>query len=143
MQYSNLSDEQKKEINFSSMNALIVDDQEPFRRLLELLLTKEFKMRVKTAENPKEAFEYLNTADHLPSIIMLDMQMPIMDGKTALKHLRKNSRTKKIPVVAFTALGNETLIKELAGIGISGFIVKPGSREVILDKVYSILSKVK
>lgn len=59
-----------------------------------------------------------------PDIILLDLQMPHMDGATALQHIRKESWGEKIPVIILTNLGAEEAPKELKTLGIHSYIVK-------------------
>lgn len=62
--------------------------------------------------------------DFHPDIILLDIQMPEMDGATALAHIRKKNDSKDIPVIILTNLGEEEAPKELRSLGIHSYIVK-------------------
>lgn len=59
-----------------------------------------------------------------PDLILLDIQMPEMDGATALGHIRKHNWGKDIPVIILTNLGEEEAPKELRSLGIHSYIVK-------------------
>lgn len=59
-----------------------------------------------------------------PDIILLDLQMPEMNGVDALKIIRKNDWGKDIPVIILTNLGEEEAPKELRALGIHSYIVK-------------------
>lgn len=59
-----------------------------------------------------------------PDIILLDLQMPHMDGVEALKEIRSHSWGKTIPVIILTNLGEEEAPKELRAMGIHSYIVK-------------------
>ena len=59
-----------------------------------------------------------------PDIILLDIQMPEMDGATALGHIREHAWGKDIPVIILTNLGEEEAPKELRSLGIHSYIVK-------------------
>lgn len=59
-----------------------------------------------------------------PDIILLDLQMPIMDGSAALEHIRKSPITKTTPVIILTNLGQEEAPKNLRDLGIHSYIVK-------------------
>ncbi len=82
----------------------------------------------------REGFEtcYINNGDGVletvlkekPSIIMLDIILPKMDGFTVLKELKDNSKTKKIPVVMLTNLGQDEDIKKGKELGSDGYLVK-------------------
>lgn len=139
MKYAKLSSEQKKEINLSDKTVLVVDDEDTFRSLLKIILEQELKLKVVETANPKEAFEYLKSSDKLPDTILMDMQMPYMDGKTAILHLKNDKNFRHIPVIAFTALADKILVESLGKIGIEGYIVKPGTRLSITSKVYDAI----
>jgi len=59
-----------------------------------------------------------------PDLVLLDMQMPEVDGLTALREIRSNEWGKHIPVIILTNLGEEESPKELKSLGINGYIVK-------------------
>lgn len=59
-----------------------------------------------------------------PDLILLDLQMPEVDGVTALREIRAHDWGKSIPVMIMTNLGEEESPKELRSLGISGYIVK-------------------
>lgn len=59
-----------------------------------------------------------------PDIILLDLQMPHMDGATALKHIRASKSSAKTPVIILTNLGAEEAPKELQELNIHSYIVK-------------------
>ncbi len=59
-----------------------------------------------------------------PDIILLDLQMPHMDGTEALKEIRSHDWGKSIPVIILTNLGEEEAPKELRALGIHSYIVK-------------------
>ncbi len=112
---------------------LVVDDGLPFRVMMKKIVEKYFYATAHLATNPKEAFDLVPVVK--PSLIILDMQMPVMDGFSALKHFRTLPETKHTPVIAFSALGNENLIAELVKWKISDFIRKPSTTEVIVTKI--------
>ncbi len=141
MKIANLSDEELKNLDFSDYTLLVVDDDEPFRRFIEKVVDKFLKAKVVQASNPKDAFEIMERK--LPDLMILDLQMPVMDGMTALHYIRTNDSTSSIPVIVCTALGYESLIVRLARQNISGFIVKPAPYETIIEKIYSVLVKLK
>lgn len=59
-----------------------------------------------------------------PKIILCDLQMPHMDGATAIAHIRKSTWGTKTPIIVLTNLGEEEAPKELKTLGISSYIVK-------------------
>ena len=134
-----MDEKEVAKLNLSSKTVLIVDDEEPYRKFLAKIIEKFLKSKVLQAKNPKEAFEIL--AHTIPDLILLDLQMPLMDGQTALKYIRSNEKTAGIPVLICSALGFESVITSLAKQGISGFIIKPCDANTVLSKIYQILIK--
>jgi len=77
---------------------------------------------VQIADNGKRGVELVE--GFLPDIILLDLQMPHMDGAEALGHIRAHDWGKKIPVIILTNLGEEEAPKALRDLGIHSYIVK-------------------
>lgn len=63
--------------------------------------------------------------DSLPGIILLDLNMPRMDGRTALKEIRADARLRKIPIVVLTTSKSEEDILRTYDLGVNSFITKP------------------
>jgi CheY-like chemotaxis protein len=81
-------------------NILIVDDEESVRQLLRLML-RTFDVCVREAADGSEALARIN--EEQPSLVILDVMMPQIDGLTVLKQLRADPKTKALPVLLFTA----------------------------------------
>jgi CheY-like chemotaxis protein len=81
-------------------NILIVDDEESVRQLLRLML-RTFDVNVREACDGSEALARIN--EEQPSLVILDVMMPKIDGLTVLKQLRSDPKTKALPVLLFTA----------------------------------------
>jgi DNA-binding response OmpR family regulator len=77
---------------------------------------------VQIADNGNRGVELVE--GFLPDIILLDLQMPHMDGAEALAHIRSHDWGKKIPVIILTNLGEEEAPKSLRDLGIHSYIVK-------------------
>ncbi len=127
-------------LDFSNLSVLLVDDDPAFRKLLSSILQKNFKTKTLEAANPQEAFEVIN--ENMPDLLILDMEMPVMDGLTALKFLRSKEETINLPVIACTALSYGDLFISLAKLKISDYIVKPSSGTIIKGKLHKALNKI-
>lgn len=102
---------------------LIVDDMEINRLILESILCKDYN--IEHAENGIEALTKLLGGVCKPSLVLLDIMMPEMDGFEVLKTMKENDITKNIPVMLITAADpTENEAKGLAG-GAIDYIVKP------------------
>lgn len=73
--------------------------------------------------------------DKQPALILLDLNMPRMDGRTALSHIRSNPGLKHIPVVVFTTSNSEADIMSTYTLGVSAYIAKPSRHEELVDVV--------
>jgi CheY-like chemotaxis protein len=92
----------KYHVGDSSMNLVMVVDDDVFTRGVIATILETEGWRVFLAENGQVALEHLN--DKKPSLILLDLNMPVMDGFEFLTHLRKNTQWQSIPVIVLTAV---------------------------------------
>ena len=123
-----------------NFNVLVVDDDPAYRKVLTKLLETKLNCAVFQAENPRDAFEYLS--GNRPDLLIIDMQMPIMDGYSAIMHIRAIPDQKDLPVIVYSALSSSTLIKELVRLGVADFIVKPSTTETIIEKIAKVLKTI-
>lgn len=100
--------------------AIIEDDQ---------VISQMYRMKfeadgfdVQLADNGKQGVAMVK--DFAPDIILLDLQMPNMNGAEALAEIRSNDWGKQIPVIILTNLGEEEAPKSLRSLGIHSYIVK-------------------
>ena len=114
---------------------LIVDDEEVIRRVLRGLLKKE-GYEVIEAEDGETGVELAKKED--PDVILMDLTMPVMGGLQACRLLKKDEKTKNIPVLVITALGGENKT-EAINAGIDDFVSKPFDAEEISIRVKSML----
>jgi len=113
---------------FPDRHVLVVDDGENNRGLVRLLL-EEVGLRVDEAENGQVALDRVAQTDY--DLVLMDMQMPVMDGATATRRLRERGCT--IPVVALTANAMKGFERELEEAGFSGYQTKPIDRDALLE----------
>jgi two-component system chemotaxis response regulator CheB len=124
------------------LKVLVVDDSKMIRRILnDIIESKGTKVVVGQAENGKEALKLLEQTD--PDVITLDINMPVMDGLTTLKHIMINHPT---PTVMISALTKEGALETFDSLkyGAIDFLPKPSQmkgadleaqREEILRKI--------
>jgi diguanylate cyclase (GGDEF)-like protein len=119
-------------INTLKRYILIVEDEFINQEILKEILIKEYE--VITASNGKEALDVLNTSVKPISLILLDLNMPIMDGFTFIKELKKNSEYQNIPIIVIT--GDKDSEIDALNLGAVDFIPKPFDlTEVIMARV--------
>ena len=116
---------------------LIVDDMPDNLSILGELL-HSVGYRVKVATNGFAAL-HLAVLQPKPSLILLDVMMPEMDGHEVLRQLRSNVGTRDIPVIFLTALGSDEDEERAFDDGIADYIVKPIKPAVVLARVRSQL----
>lgn len=110
---------------------VVVDDNADIRDLSATVLNAA-GYHVREAENGEHALEILDQLDHRPSLVLLDMMMPVMDGASFLQHLRARDPTCTLPVVVVTASGEESVP------GATRVVAKPTSPEALLRLVHEL-----
>lgn len=121
----------------SRLKILLADD-EPFNLKLYEKMLKEHDFQISTATNGKECLEKVR--EHSPDLIILDWNMPVMDGIEALEILKKDTATKDIPVLMIT--GVMTSSEDLAyamTVGANDFLKKPFDKQELNARVKNIL----
>jgi Response regulator containing CheY-like receiver domain and AraC-type DNA-binding domain len=115
---------------------LIADDAPIMRELLASLLIKGGHEVAAEARNGLEAVElYLR---HRPELITMDITMPVMDGITAIRHIREKDPDAKI--VIFSSLGQQKMIADAIRAGAWDFVAKPFYESRVLDVVSKALA---
>lgn len=115
---------------------LIVEDNEANRLLAGAVLERE-GYRVEMAGSAEEALQKL--ANGSPDLILMDVQMPGMDGLTLTRRLKGDARTADIPVVALTALAMMGDRERTLEAGCSGYISKPINTRTFATEVSKFL----
>jgi len=129
---------EKKESKVAGELILIIEDNEKNRKLVRDVL--QFK-GYKTIES-ETAEEGLKLAlEKSPALILMDIQLPGIDGITALKQLRADPRTKQIPVIAVTASAMMHNRQTMSAEGFDGYQTKPISLKDFLEEVRRVLDR--
>lgn len=118
--------------NFNSLtmvkllNILFIEDDfiesMKFKRVLKTL---ELNHRIIEAGNGEEALSILTGKEIIPDIILLDLNMPKVNGLEFLRILKNDEKLRYIPTIIFTTSSNHRDILECYTIGIAGYILKP------------------
>lgn len=108
---------------------LIEDDELDVISVQRSLSKLEFECELYTAFNGLEGLNILNEKlaldDPLPGVIILDLNLPRMNGMEFLRELRADKRLKHIKVFMMTTSGDETDRKTAEALGVSGYLIKP------------------
>ena len=129
------------------ISILIADDDADDRMLIEDAFEESrLSNPLSFVEDGEELLEFLRgegryperKGEPLPGLIVLDLNMPKMDGRTALEHLKKDEHLRRIPVIVLTTSQAEEDILKTYGLGVSSFISKPVTFEGLVDVVQTI-----
>ncbi len=125
-----------RETNGLRRHILIVDDEIINREILGNLLSKDYEVHF--AENGKEALDTLLLREHIYSLILLDLLMPVMDGFELLDIIKKDEKLRSIPIIVMTS-EKDAEVKSIK-LGAADFITKPYDMpEVILARCQRII----
>ncbi len=115
---------------------LTIDDSKTVRTVISKHLAP-FSVSVLEAENGEDGVACARKG--LPDLILLDYNMPVMDGYHTLVELRMDPALKSIPVVMVTTETSKETVVKLLKLGLNDYIAKPFTRETLLRKINSIL----
>jgi two-component system chemotaxis response regulator CheY len=114
--------------------ALVVDDSRAIRTILSKTL-KELGFEVCEAANGKEALEVIEAEKTALTLILLDWNMPEMNGLDLLKRLRENPKLSSLVVVMVTAETELDHIAEALEAGANEYVMKPFTKDIIVGKL--------
>ena len=121
------------------MKVLVVDDDKTTRKMLSLILkTKGYE--VVTAENGIEALQKLGLEEI--NLILIDMNMPYMDGIEFTKQVRANQQFCEIPIIMITTEADEEEKRKAYDAGVDDYLVKPTNVQEITESMKKIMKKI-
>ena len=116
--------------------ALVVDDSITVRRVTQRLLERN-GMRVMTAKDGVDALSILQ--ENVPDVILLDIEMPRMDGYELATHVRADARLSDIPIVMITSRVGEKHRARAIEIGVNDYLGKPYQENQLLDAIHPLV----
>jgi len=122
----------------SRLFALVVDDSITVRRVTQRLLERN-GMRVMTAKDGLDAIAALQ--DHVPDVILLDIEMPRMDGYEVASHVRNDPRLKDVPIVMITSRVGEKHRARAIELGVNDYLGKPYQEAQLLQALEPLLQR--
>ncbi len=129
----------------TNISILVAEDDADDRFLLETAFKENgFTETLCFVENGIEVIEYLQKAETrkditpLPTLILLDLNMPKKDGREVLKELKQNPAFKQIPIIIFSTTQNETEVKRCYELGADSYMMKPDTYENLLKAIVTI-----
>ena len=130
------------------LKVLIVDDLEYVRKLLKTLLRSLGVKQIHEATNGYEALMILESQDKANKImrgniklVLCDINMPKMDGLKFLKELKKRKEFDDVAVIIVTGDATKETIIEASKLGADGFILKPYTQKIFIEKITQALER--
>ena len=127
---------------FVSTILCVDDDEDDLFFIKEVIKSQRHSFEIAEAQNGREALNYLELSlskNILPCLIIMDMNMPKMDGKQTIKKIKENRQLAQIPVVVFTTSSSASDKKYFEGEGIR-FITKPFDYRVFTRQIVDLLA---
>ena len=121
----------------SDFRILLVDDEPDIREVADLSLGLDPEFKTRACASGADALAV--AAQWSPSIILLDVMMPLMDGPTTLAKLRQDPRTAGIPILFLTARTQAEEIAQYISLGAQGVLSKPFDPMTLAASVRSYL----
>jgi len=117
---------------------LIVDDDPDILRLVEVVL-KRAGFNVATAKNGMDAINHLQT--EVPSLMLLDVAMPGMNGFDVLSKVKADEKTKSMPIMMLTARSQKEEIVKAIQMGAQNYMVKPFDSKELITRIKKIIGE--
>ena len=116
---------------------LIVEDSPTMRQLLRFALQRVGPVDIVEADDGVKGLKELNQAEF--DLVLLDINMPLMDGLKLLRLIRENPASKTLPVVIITTEGKDDVISRAQSLGVNAYITKPIRQADIVATVKNLL----
>jgi chemosensory pili system protein ChpA (sensor histidine kinase/response regulator) len=117
---------------------MVVDDSLTVRRVTSRLLRRQ-NMEVLTAKDGVEALTLLD--ERRPDVMLLDIEMPRMDGYELTRHVRRSERLKDLPIIMITSRTGDKHRDHALALGVDRFLGKPYQETELLDEIGSVLTE--
>lgn len=128
----------RKELENRLPRIIVVDDSVTVRKVTSRLLERH-GMEVLTAKDGIEALEVLQ--DTVPDLMLLDIEMPRMDGFEVASQVRHDSRLKELPIIMITSRTGDKHRERAMNIGVNEYLGKPFQEDVLLTTINQLLGR--
>ena len=118
---------------------VLVTDDEPITRMLVKVLLERERYDVLEAANGQEA---LDTAiRECPSLVLIDLNMPIMDGYEAIRALRREFTMSALPIIVLTVEDGDSVQRRVLELGADDYLIKPFEADVLMARVNAVFRR--
>jgi two-component system chemotaxis response regulator CheY len=122
------------------MKLIVADDSRLIRGIIERTAVS-IGFEVIHAANGKEALNILEASDKDINLVLLDWNMPMMNGIDVLRNMRSDDRFKNIPVMMISTESEDDKIKEAIDAGAHGYLTKPFTADKLADAIRQVLGQ--
>jgi len=130
------TEQQTSQNSLKGVRILLVEDNK-FNQIIAISLLEKWEAVIQVAENGQQAIDILKTS--VFDIILMDLQMPVMDGLTASRHIREQLKI-NTPILALTANVLKGVIENCHDAGMNGYVSKPFNPDDFYLKLVALLN---
>ncbi|RLD06291.1 MAG: hypothetical protein DRI32_02840, partial [Chloroflexi bacterium] len=138
------SEARVKVTGLRGLNILIIDDNATNRIILKKMV-EGFGAQADAVEGGQEGLDALLIARHTNKapydMVLLDMQMPKMDGEQTARAIFSDPRNKNLSVVVLTSMGKRGDAKRLSSLGCAGYLLKPIKQQMLFDSLVTVMNE--
>ncbi|HEU19249.1 MAG TPA: response regulator [Deltaproteobacteria bacterium] len=124
------------------MKLLVADDSRLIRGIIDKSVTS-MGFEAIQVENGKDAWNLLNTKGEDINMVLLDWNMPFLNGIDVLRNMRSDDRFNHIPVLMISTESEDDRIREALTIGAQGYLPKPFTSEKLIGAIHTVLDQAK
>ena len=124
------------------MKLLVADDSRLIRGIIDKSVTS-IGFEAIQVENGKDAWNLLNTKGEDINMVLLDWNMPFLNGIDVLRNMRSDDRFNHIPVLMISTESEDDRIREALTIGAQGYLPKPFTSEKLIGAIHTVLDQAK
>lgn len=123
---------------FMKKHIMLVDDSKTIRNLLAFVLKSE-GYKITTAEDGLDALEKIYSIEEPINLLIVDVNMPRMDGFTFIKTIRQQELYKDVPIIVLSTEGEEKDIQTGMSVGANLYMIKPAHPEKMVRNIKMLL----